>query len=354
MRILTEDFEEEELKAELERIASMDISQLNQIIQNKDLTSLVPAEINIEGSAEMDKDIVLTTFSGSITHNVDRIDPIKLDDLPDFLNDEEVVLDLNNPLLLLNVNSQVTEQIATGLTLTSNTCPTPVVADNIKVNQGLNCYYMADNKASALPEGYENATYLATTGSIPALIRKIPDQINVDVAPCTIEATDFDLTKTYDIDINYDVFAPLTFGKDFLLVYKDTENDWAKDLDDLEDVNADCIELSGQIDNDLPAGFTFTIEPIDRNGKAIPQLVVDRISIEKSGKNQPFKVSIKAADGHTINDALAGKKGVQQLDGIRYTARLKGQEGQSLYRKAAIKIHDIKVSLKGEVTYDAN
>ena len=119
-------------------------------------------------------------------------------------------------------------------------------------------------------------------------------------------------------------------------------------------MNADRIELSGQIDNDLPAGFTFTIEPIDRNGKAIPQLVVDRISIEKSGKNQPFKVSIKAADGHTINDALAGKKGVQQLDGIRYTARLKGQEGQSLYRKAAIKIHDIKVSLKGEVTYDAN
>lgn len=354
VRILTEDFEEEELKAELERIASMDISQLNQIIQNKDLTSLVPAEINIEGSAEMDKDIVLTTFSGSITHNVDRIDPIKLDDLPDFLNDEEVVLDLNNPLLLLNVNSQVTEQIATGLTLTSNTCPTPVVADNIKVNQGLNCYYMADNKASALPEGYEDATYLATTGSIPALIRKIPDQINVDVAPCTIEATDFDLTKTYDIDINYDVFAPLTFGENFLLVYKDTENDWAKDLDDLEDVNAECIELSGQIDNDLPAGFTFTIEPIDRNGKTIPQLVVDRISIEKSGKNQPFKVSIKAADGHTINDALAGKKGVQQLDGIRYTARLKGQEGQSLYRKAAIKIHDIKVSLKGEVTYDAN
>ncbi|MGM9673851.1 MAG: hypothetical protein ACI3X9_00075, partial [Bacteroidaceae bacterium] len=150
VRILTDEFAEDKLKAELERIASMDINQLNQIIQNKDLTPLVPAEINIKGSAEMDKDIVLTTFSGSITHNVDRIDPIKLDDLPDFLNDEEVVLDLDNPLLLLNVNSEVTEPIKTGLTLTSNTCSTPVVANNIIVNQGLNHYYMADKKASSL------------------------------------------------------------------------------------------------------------------------------------------------------------------------------------------------------------
>lgn len=354
VRILTDEFAEDKLKAELERIASMDINQLNQIIQNKDLTSLVPAEINIKGSAEMDKDIVLTTFSGSITHNVDRIDPIKLDDLPDFLNDEEVVLDLDNPLLLLNVNSEMTEPIKTGLTLTSNTCSTPVVANNIIVNQGLNHYYMADKKASSLPEGYKDATRLTTTGSIPALIQKIPDQINVDVAPCTVEATDFDLTGKYDIDINYDVFAPLTFGPDFLLVYRDTENDWAKDLDDLEDVDADSLELSGLIDNELPASFTFTIEPIDRNGDRITQLLVDEISIGESGKNQPFKVSIKAAEGHTINDALAGKNGVKQLDGIRYSARLKGQNGQTLYQKAAIKIHDIKVALKGMVTYDAN
>lgn len=353
VRILTDEFAEDKLKAELERIARMDINQLNQIIQNKDLTSLVPAEINIKGSAEMDKDIVLTTFSGSITHNVDRIDPIKLDDLPDFLNDEEVVLDLDNPLLLFNVNSQVIP-IKTGLTLTSNTCDTAVVANNIIVDKDTTYYYMADKEVPVLPEGYKNATYLATKGSIPALIRKIPDQINVEVAPCTVEATDFDLTKTYDIDINYDVFAPLTFGPEFLLVYRDTENDWAKDLDDLEDVDADSLELSGLIDNELPASFTFTIEPIDRNGDRITQLLVDEISIGESGKNQPFKVSIKATEGHSINEALAGKNGVKQLDGIRYSARLKGQNGQTLYRKAAIKIHDIKAALKGMVKYNAN
>lgn len=353
VRISTEEFVEEQLKTRLEEIAHMDPTLLAQILRDKDLTSIVPDEINVKGEAEMSSDIVLHSFSGSIKHSVDRIDPIRLDDLPDFLNDEDVVMDLDNPMLLLNVANGLPAQIGTAMTLTSTTCPAPVRAEGISVMPGTNLFYLADKAVQALPDGYEGATRLSHQGSVPALIKKIPDQIDVDIDACTMEAHDFDITRTYNIGINYDVFAPVTFGKDFLMVYQDTENGWAEDLEDLEDLDAERIELAGLIDNDLPAGLLFTLEPIDREGKRITQLLVDNIEVT-SGKNQKFAFSLRAAQGHTINDALAGKNGVNKLDGIRYKASLKGQPGETLYRKASIKVHTITASLKGKVSYDAN
>lgn len=353
VRILADEFKEDLLKARLEEIAQMDPAQLLQIVEQGDLTSLVPDEIDVDGDAEMSGDIVLRTFSGAIRHEVDRIDPIRLDDLPDFLNDDEVVLDLDNPILLLNVQNGLPAQIGTSMTLSSTTCPTPVRAADITVAPGLNLFYLADKAVQALPDGYAGAQHLSQEGSVPALIKKIPDQIDVDIDACTMVAEDFDITRTYDISIDYDVFAPVTFGEDFLMVYQDTETGWAKDLDDLEDVDAERIEMKGLIDNDLPAGLQFTLEPIDRQGRRISALLVDAIDIS-SGKDQSFTISIKAAQGHTVNDALAGKNGVEQLDGIRYKASLTGVPGETLYRKANIKVHDIKVSLKGKVTYDAN
>ena len=150
------------------------------------------------------------------------------------------------------------------------------------------------------------------------------------------------------------MFAPFTFGEDFKLVYTDTEQGWAKDLDDLEDLNAELLELRGKIDSDLPAELELTLIPLDVNGKKIDALEVNSIKANGNAKNQEFLFTIKAAKGHSLNDVLAGKNGVKQLDGIKYSARIVGMDGQTLKKNASIRLHSMNVSVRGMLSYDAN
>lgn len=317
-------------------------------------TGLIPMSVGVKGDAEFNKDIVIKTFTGEVTHDVGKIEPIKLDDLPDFLNDEEVVLDLDNPILLFAAKHEIPSTVYTSVELKSNTCETPVKTEEIAINLGENKYYIADKEAAALPDNYRGAQRVGFTGSVPALIQKIPEKIDINVEPVKLHAQELDITKSYNVGIDYEVFAPFTFGEDFKLVYTDTEQGWAKDLDDLEDLNAELLELRGKIDSDLPAELELTLIPLDVNGKKIDALEVNSIKANGNAKNQEFLFTIKAAKGHSLNDVLAGKNGVKQLDGIKYSARIVGMDGQTLKKNASIRLHSMNVSVRGMLSYDAN
>lgn len=346
LRVESDEF----LPAELEKLG---YATLMQIVQSGDLSPIVPEKINVKGDAEMDGDLVLRTFSGQLKHDVGDIDPIRLDDLPDFLNDDNVVLDLDNPILLMDVCNGMPARVNTAITLKSNTCPTPVQA-SIELEQGGNKLYLADKKATQLPDAYATAQRIPSSGSVADLIKKVPERVDIDVDHCTMVAKDFDLRRSYDISLHYDIFAPLTFGPEFKMSYEDTETGLAEDLDDIEDVNFDRIELAALIDSKLPAGLKLTVDFTDTEGHVIPQLQAEGIDVRPNAKGQRFTISIKAVQGHTINDALAGKNGVGKLDGIRYRAELVGEHGAVLYRNASIRIYDVKASLKGKVTIDMN
>ena len=192
------------------------------------------------------------------------------------------------------------------------------------------------------------------TGSVPNLIKKIPEQVEINVSPVGLYAQELDITKEYDVDINYEVFAPFTFGDEFMMVYSDTEQGWAKDLDEMDKLNAERLELNGKIDSDLPATLVLTLIPLDKNGNKIDALEVNEVEIEGNKTNQNFTLTIKAAKGHSLNDVLAGKNGVNQLDGIKYSAVITGENQKTLKKDANIRLHGINVSVKGTISYDAN
>ena len=349
-RIEASEFNTKEL---LEKIKSLTLKDV-LAFRAGNWNSLIPVTLGVKGNAEFDKDIVIKTFTGEVTHNVGSIAPIKLDDLPDFLNDDEVVLDLDNPVLLFTAEHDIPSSVFTSIELKSNTCETPVKTEKVTLDEGENKYYIADKTPNALPENYKDAKPVGFTGSVPALIQKIPERIDIDVEPVKLHAQELDITRSYKVDIDYEVFAPLTFGENFKLVYSDTEQGWAKDLDDLEDLNAEKLELKGKIDCDLPAEFELTLIPLDANGKKIDALEVNSVKANGNAKNQEFQFTIKAAKGHSLNDVLAGKNGVKQLDGIKYSARLSGIKGETLKKDASIRLHSMNVSVKGILSYDAN
>ena len=65
-----------------------------------------------------------------------------------------------------------------------------------------------------------------------------------------------------------------------------------------------------------------------------------------------IELNIKPKEGYSLKDILSGSK---QLDGIKYRAVLdKPNTGEPLRNKTSLIIKDIKVSIKGVITYDAN
>ncbi len=349
-RVETSEFDTEKLSQKINSLTTEDI----EAFLAGSWEGLVPVSIGVKGDAAFSEDIIIKTFSGEVTHNVGYVSPIVLDDLPDFLNDEGVVLDLDNPILLFTTKHDLPSAARTSIELSSNTCDIPVKTVDFDINPGINKYYIADKPAKALPENYTEASRVNISGSVPALIKKIPEQIDINVDPVRLHAQEMDITRDYDVDIDYEVFAPFTFGPNFNLVYGDTERDWAKDLNDLEDLDAELLELKGKADSNLPADCILTLIPIDKNGEEIKALEVNSINIRGNSKDNDIRLTIKAAPGHTFNDVLAGKNGVKQLDGVKYTARLVGADGETMKKDAAIRLYDMQVTIKGTVSYDAN
>lgn len=329
-----------------------------------DISPLMPKSIDFNGPTSFKNNkISVKAVSGKVRHAVTAIEPIKLDDLPDFLNHDDVVLDLSNPVILLKATHALPAAAQTGLTLTSTVKGTThtVTAPSISIpgNNVTTAYYIADKEADKqmFPEGYKTATKQVHTGKVKDLIEKIPEEIIVGVEPVELEVTDFDITKPYKVDIEYEVFAPMYIGKDMKLVYTDTDRGWGKDLDDLEDLNFENIILKADVDSDLPADIILTLKAIDEDAQEINAITVNSETVPAKAKDHPITLKLEPAAGHTINDALAGKNGVKRLDGIQYEAQIKGNaafDGTALPKNAKIKLKNIKVTIKGNVTYDAN
>ncbi|MCR4921097.1 MAG: hypothetical protein K5945_05235 [Bacteroidaceae bacterium] len=355
--IKTADFNAVEIQNAIAELSDADIQDC---YINTNIDKLMPENISFTGSAAFSGDIEVQSFTGDVHHKVEDIEPIMLDDLPNFLNDPEVVLDLDNPVIFLKAKSQIPATATTSITVKNVEHNVSVTATGIQVQGGSypNVFYIADKPVTDLPDEYKNAKRLTITGGkITDLIRRIPHQIDVEVADITMHAENLNVTQDYEIDVAYEVYAPIAFGKDFLLVYRDTERGWAEDIEDVEDVDFGYLQLTAKAYSDLSAETELRLIPIDKEGNAIPQLDVNTINVPANANGAGIDFTIKPKSGYTINDVLNGneKKHVSKLDGVQYEARLKGTDsGGTLKRNAYMILRQVQITIKGGITYDAN
>lgn len=372
----TKDIDEAKLQTYLSSLSSEKIAE---VYNNGEVTLLpiMPTFISFTGNADFGtQGIVLKNFKGKLQHEIGDIDPLKLDDMPDFLDDPSVNLELDNPILLLcakqgiNIPVEINSLKLTATTESGTQIAVTKKIDNILGNSVANYFYIADKELSAedkailvakYPE-YANVKRIELqSGSVKALIEKIPDEVEIEVSPVKLDTkTEFvDITKEYDVDIEYKVFAPMKLGSNFTLVYDDEETGWAEDLEDLEDLDLDSLNFSAKAISNMPADIVLTLVPIAEDKSTINQLIVTSIDVKAMANNQDVKFVFKPAPGYTINDVLAGndKKGVKKLDGVKYKAEIKGNsnyDGKAMPQDAYIILNDLRVSIKGNIVYDAN
>ena len=317
-------------------------------------------------------DISVISATGRFNPTIDLTDmgSININDVPDFLSDGKVCIDLYNPEihLFIDNNTDVDGTVTATLTAEYNDGTAPVVisvpqvaVSRNKLNQLCICRSAQGIDAKYTPVVVPNLT---------DLIKKIPDRITftadaeakhgADVPPSTFRLGD----SNYAIVPAYEFITPLAFGEEAVISYNDTIDDINGDLDDVQLTRSTTLTVTANVKTRLPLFVDFSAYGIDVNG--------NRISDDDL--NFSVNCSVDASDGTVVKDGtvevvVSQKKedALKRLDGIVFEANAAAAKrdgngnivdkmvgvGLNAYNQT-LQLTDVQVVLKGYVVYDAN
>mgnify|MGYP000400471033 FL=1 len=295
------------------------------------------------------------------------VSEVTIEDLPDFLTDNDVNADLTNPQVLLRVNNQSEVDVNLQAELHSykegNKLQTVVLGTDINTVNSKTIRLKASTEnllcISPLNENVPNGYTWVQVENLPDLIRTIPDLIKVE----NVEAKVLQQFYTVELGVNkevhtdYDLNAPLEFGKEFSIVYKDTLDGWSEDIEKYEMKE---LEVSLSAINRIPLNLDLSAMAIDAQGHVMDDVLVETDGFIAAGtKTEPntkvLTFTLKKKDGTRIKN-LDGL--ILRLDGKAFRGEDQSQsdtwESQTLNASQTLKLDDLKLRIKGGVTMDLN
>lgn len=275
---------------------------------------------------------------------------IDLDDLPDFMTDDEVVVDLYNPQIIFTANSQLPlpgkinaklKAKKNGSVIKTVTIPEFLVEQN-KANK-----ILIARRNENIPTDLTQPAIIVP--DLSEIIKDVPDNIELSIEAKADSENDYDfeLGTSYSItDINYIIHAPLSFGDEALIVYNDTIDGWAEDLEDIYLTDNAKVEATFDITNNVPAKLTLEATPIDAKGNDIDNMLnIENPPTVDKGVNNGVKFTITQKN----KDAL------KKLDGLRLKIKGKPIDNTTLNEKTqTIKIENISIKVIGKVVIEDN
>ena len=303
-------------------------------------------------------------FAPSIQLN--NLGRVTVTGIPDFLSDGNVLVDLDNPRILLTIDND--------LNLAANIDGTVIATKDgqesarislpqMKVGaNGRTLICICRHATEDLIEAYGSENVYEQS-DLSTLIERIPDEVAITnvtaLADDQHEAT-YEFGKTYEVKPSYEVVAPLAFAEKAAIVYKDSLDDWNDKVKDLQLAEGAYLEVNGMVENRVPLYLTVDAYAIDLEGKAISK---DRIHIDI-----PTKVIASYNGETTTQTKLVAKisekeKGaLKTVDGIVFrisgSAALEGYDtvmGVTLNAdKHTIRLKDMRIKLVGKVIGDFN
>ncbi len=325
-------------------------------------------------------DFVLTEVRGYFAPEIGDItvDPVTIEDVPDFLNESGNQLDIKNPCIKLvfksdapiNVNLQGklirTKDGQEDINAITIGDPNPDSENAIILRhkregvEGLDSttYYLS-RESMGRPDDEEKQIYYIEVPRIGELISNIPDEIKLE--DVTAEALNEEYTialdengnvTTYTVEPKYELNAPLQFGPELRIEYNDTINDWQSDLEDITFKQA-VVEMTAL--NGIPLNFGIEATAIDVNGDDIPN-----VKAEVEGNIKPGN-KIKGGEGTAtespITVRLRSESGnIENLDGLRIKliGNTEGAADAVLNKNMSLQLTNIRIRIEGGVTMDLN
>lgn len=285
---------------------------------------------------------------------------IKVNGIPDFLQGGNVVVDLYNPQIKLTITSDmevpgtldgVIKSFKNGQLLAT------VNVNNIPIDA---------NKTSTIcicrrAEGVNGFDHVLTNDNLSKLIETIPDNITFSASASADSKNNyrFELGRNYTVQPAYKVDAPIAFGENANIEYRDTLDGWNDDIKDFELAEGSYINMDASIKSCVPAYMTVTAVPVDAGGNAISS---DELSIDVEGTVEASKDGI-AETTSPVNIKISQKKkgAMKKLDGIVFVVSGKANGGNGAVtgitlnaNKHTLKVEEIKIKLVGKLIGNFN
>lgn len=364
-------FTDDELTMHMEGKVTFGASRNFDMGKNDVASVRLDIAIGNQQGTSLEKLLTVKQVTGKFTPAIDpAIDPINISEsLPDFLKDEEVEIDVANPTLRFKsdftnipVGVDLSGKVTSEYTDKTKNKTITLPKQSFDENTNNIVYYYQGNKPYD-PEGTPATYKSAKVDNLGTLIKKLPEQINVDLKNGQVAVKDkeytIELGKKYAADAHYNVFVPFEFNKGLTIVYRDSTKSMN---DDLKDYGAEGIRVNGTAQNAIPLDLVVTLEALDVDGNPIPGITFTTARVS-AGSGESFINS----NGETkwkvtetpleIEASLSDPKLLSQVDKLVFKVNADNKEttqSHKLISTQYLRVANIKLRLKGAVTADFN
>ena len=334
------------------------------------ITGVPTSELSIGANVTVN-DITLKSATGIFDPeiNITSLGDVAVTGVPDFLSEDGVRADLDNPQIILSIKNDMdaAAKVSAKVISTKNgqnlaTVQLPEMHIYKTTVTPVTKICICRHKTAELTAQYGAANVYEVSNLATLINQHIPDHVQItDVeakADLSQEMT-IEFGRNYNVVPSYEIYAPLAFAKDAVIEYADDFDGWNDDLDDLELSEGTYVRLTADAQNLVPATLIVEATPLGLEGADISNL------IEVNVKKGTVKAS---ADGVTaVNSPLEielrekVKGGLQKLDGLSYKVKGKAShDGTTVTginlnsEKHTLKLENIKVKLVGKVIGNFN
>ena len=316
-------------------------------------------------------DITLKSATGIFDPeiNITSLGDVTVTGVPDFLSEDGVRADLDNPQIILSIHNDMdaAAKVSAKVISTKNgqnlaTVQLPEMHIYKTSVTPVTKICICRHKTAELTAQYGAANVYEVSNLATLINKHIPDHVQItDVvakADLSQEMT-IEFGRNYNVEPSYEVYAPLAFAEGAVIEYADDFDGWNDDLDELELAEGTYLRLTADAQNLVPATLIVEATPLGVNGADISNQIEVNI---KQGTVKASADGVTAATSPLEIELREKVKGaLQKLDGLSYKVKGKAShDGTTVTginlnsKKHTLKLENIKVKLVGKVIGNFN
>lgn len=335
-----------------------------------DATGVPTSALTIGANVNVN-DITLKSATGIFDPeiNISSLGDVTVTGVPDFLSEDGVRADLENPQIILTVQNDMdaAAKVSAKVISTKNgqdlaTVQLPEMNISKTTVAPVTKICICRHQTEELTAQYGAANVYEVSNLATLINQHIPDHVQITGVEAKADLSQemtIEFGRSYHIEPSYEIYAPLAFAEDAVIEYADDFDGWNDDIDELELAEGTYLRLTADAQNLVPATLIVEATPLGLDGTDISN------QIEVNVKQGTVKAS---ADGVTaatspleIELREKVKGGLQKLDGLSYKVKGKAShDGTTVTgitlnsEKHTLKLENIKVKLVGKVIGNFN
>ena len=316
-------------------------------------------------------DITLKSATGIFDPeiNISSLGDVTVTGVPDFLSEDGVRADLENPQIILTVHNDMdaAAKVSAKVISTKNnqnlaTVQLPEMNISKTTVAPVTKICICRHQTAELTNQYGAANVYEVSNLATLINQHIPDHVQITGVEANADLSQemtIEFGRSYHIEPSYEIYAPLAFAEDAVIEYADDFDGWNDDIDDLELAEGTYLRLTADAQNLVPATLIVEATPLGLDGTDISKLI--EVNVKKGTVKASADGVTAATSPLEIELREKVKGGLQKLDGLSYKVKGKAShDGTTVTgiilnsEKHTLKLENIKVKLVGKVIGNFN